>query len=50
LGWALDNVLFYATDGAVWTQFKASASFTDAEIPAFDNDILVGTLGANWRF
>jgi len=111
LGWAFDNVLFYATGGVAWTQIKTSASFTfpgsdsifdwagqgssnetgvvagggfeyrvsqnlsvvgellwydfgitsisasPAGLPALifttqfnNNDILVGTLGANWRF
>jgi outer membrane immunogenic protein len=27
LGWAFDNVLFYATGGVAWTQIKNSASY-----------------------
>jgi outer membrane immunogenic protein len=28
VGWAFDNVLFYATGGVAWTRIKESASFT----------------------
>jgi len=35
LGWAFDNVLFYATGGVAWTQIKTSASLTDPLSSAF---------------
>ena len=33
LGWAFDNVLFYATGGVAWTQIKSSASLTTSVNP-----------------
>jgi outer membrane immunogenic protein len=35
LGWAFDNVLFYATGGVAWTQIKNSASFTWLNTPEY---------------
>lgn len=39
VGWAFDNVLFYATGGVAWTRIKESASFTcpspACDTPAF---------------
>ena len=34
VGWAFDNVLFYATGGVAWTQIKAHASLIDPLDPA----------------
>jgi outer membrane immunogenic protein len=39
LGWAFDNVLFYATGGAAWTQIKNSVSFSTASFVSPDPEI-----------
>jgi outer membrane immunogenic protein len=39
LGWAFDNVLFYATGGAAWTQIRNSVSFSTTSLVYSDPEI-----------
>jgi outer membrane immunogenic protein len=36
LGWAFDNILFYATGGVAWTKIKDNVSLSFPDYPTYD--------------